>query len=80
MPTNTTSNEAALGQVREVGRATAEELRRAQEALETMHRLLLELSEQNLRLHRQNAAALAAMNHDLERIKAQLRRIAVARA
>ena len=50
-----------------------------EEALRTMHGLVLDLAEENLRLHRQAAHALNALNRDLERVKTQLRRVGVAR-
>ena len=59
---------------------TAEEVRREQEALEALRRLLLELSEQSLRLHQRSATVLEALNRDLQQVKTQLKRMAVARA
>ena len=76
----TNATQSALMQVRDYYQRTAEEVRREQEALDALHRLLLELSEQSLRLHQQSAAVLAAINQDLDKVKTQLKRMTVARS
>jgi molybdopterin converting factor small subunit len=76
----TNATESALAQVRDYYQRTAEEVRREQDALDALHRLLVELAEQSLRLHQQSAAVLAAINQDLDKVKAQLKRMSVARS
>lgn len=71
--------EAGLTQVQEYYQRTAEEVRREQEALRALHRLLIELSEQSLALHRRSTQVLDSINRDLRKVKAQLKRISVAR-
>ncbi len=80
MTNQRTPIESNLMQVRDYYQRTAEQVRREQEALDALHRLLLELSEQSLRLHQRSAAVLEAVNRDLEQVKTQLKRMAVARA
>ena len=74
------ATQSALMQVRDYYQRTAEEVRREQEALAALHRLLIEMSEQSLRLHQQSAAVLAAINQDLDKVKTQLKRMTVARS
>ena len=74
MPDATNTTQSALSQVRDYYQRTAAEVRREQEALDALHRLLLELADQSLRLHQQSAAVLAAINRDLDKVKTQLRR------
>jgi len=80
MPDATNATQSALAQVRDYYQRTADEVRREQEALDALHRLLLELADQSLRLHQQSAAVLAAINRDLDKVKTQLKRLAVARS
>ena len=75
----TNATQSALSQVRDYYQRTADEVRREQEALDALHRLLLELADQSLRLHQQSADVLAAINRDLDKVKTQLKRMTVAR-
>lgn len=76
----TNATQSALAQVRDYYQRTADEVRREQEALDALHRLLLELADQSLRLHQQSAAVLAAINRDLDKVKTQLKRMTIARS
>ena len=76
----TNAAQSALTQARDYYQKTAEEVRREQEALDALHSLLVELAEQSLQLHQRSAAVLEAINQDLEKVKNQLKRMAVARA
>ncbi len=73
------SVENGLRQVRQFYERTAQEVRREQQALRELHRLLLELSQQSLRLHEQSSAVLNAINRDLQKVQAQMKRMATAR-
>ncbi len=66
--------------VRDAYGKMAQEDQREREALASLHRSLIELSEHNVRLHRQNLATLQSITKDLERFKQQLKRLARARA
>lgn len=80
MPDATNATQSALTQMRDYYQRTADEVRREQEALDALHSLLVELSEQSLQLHQRSAAMLEAINQDLQKVKTQLKRMAVARA
>jgi hypothetical protein len=57
----------------------AEEMRREQEALAATGALMVELSEDNVALHRQTLQMLDAVRRELEQVKQQLKRMIVAR-
>ena len=80
MPDATNANQDALTQLRDYYQQTADQASREQQALDALHSLLVELSEQSLQLHQRSADMLEAINHDLEKVKAQLKRMAVARS
>jgi hypothetical protein len=80
VPETTNDTQSALSQVRDYYQRTADEVRREQQALDALHRLLIELADQSLRLHEQSAAVLAAINRDLDKVKGQLKRMSVARS
>jgi hypothetical protein len=73
------SIDSNLAQVRDYYERTAEEVRREQEALRALHRLLLDLSRQSLQLHQRSTAVLNAINRDLRKVQAQIKRMSVAR-
>ncbi|MFW6189037.1 MAG: hypothetical protein ACOC7T_01270 [Planctomycetota bacterium] len=79
MPGGTQDIETSLREVRDYYRKTAEEVRREQEALQSLHHLLVDLSEQSLRLHRRSNEVLGALQSDLRKVKSQLRRLSVSR-
>jgi hypothetical protein len=72
--------DAALERVRRAYREAAEELRRQQEALAAVHGVLMEISEEDLALHRRGLAVLDAMRRDLQEVKRRLQRLGTARA
>jgi replicative DNA helicase len=72
--------EDGLRRASEACRQAARQAQLEQQALAALNRLLGELAEENLRIHRRNAAILDGMREDLERIKRQLKRLSTARA
>lgn len=72
-------NDGGLERARQAYAQAAEEMRREQEALGAIGALMIELSENNLALHRQSLEMLQVMRRDLEQLKQQLKRMIVAR-
>lgn len=61
-------------------RAAVEEAVRQREAVAEIRRLLADLSAATLDLHRRNAASLAQMARDIERLTRRLKRLSTARS
>lgn len=61
-------------------RQAVEEAVRQREAVSEVRRLLTDLSAATLDLHRRNAASLAEMAKDIERLSRRLKRLSTARS
>jgi hypothetical protein len=61
-------------------RQAVEEAVRQREAVSEIRRLLAELTAQTFDLHRRNAASLAEMAKDIERLTRRLKRLGTARS
>jgi len=72
--------QAQLERVRQAYRQSAEELRRQQEALAALHGVLMEISEEDLALHRRSLSVLETMRQDLQEVKRRLKRLGTAGA
>ncbi len=75
-----TSFDADLERVREAYQKAAEQLSREQHALGTLHKILVDFSEENLRFHEHSLEILEQMKRDVERLRRQMRRLSTARA
>ncbi|GAH68701.1 unnamed protein product, partial [marine sediment metagenome] len=64
----------------ETYRQALDALEAERESLAALQSTLRQLSEQDLQLHRSNAAALAAMRKEVDRMRRQLKRLATAGA
>ncbi|MCK4284470.1 MAG: hypothetical protein KAX44_09155 [Candidatus Brocadiae bacterium] len=75
-----TSFDADLERVRDAYQKAAEQLGREQHALGTLHKILVDFSEENLRFHQHNLAILEQMKRDVKRLQRQMRRLSTAKA
>ena len=80
MGRDATSNGSELSQVREAYRAAAELVQRQQEALGELHRLVVGLAQDNLRLHRRSLSTLESLSAELQRMRRQIQRLTQARS
>ena len=80
MPQSNVPPQAALERVRAAYEKSAEQAAREQEALAELHRTLMAMSEQTVRLHQSSLARIEAIGRDVERIVQRLRRMNVARS
>jgi hypothetical protein len=73
-------SEAALERVRAAYEKSAEQAAREREALAALHRTLMAMSEETVRLHRSSLARIEAIGRDVERVVQRLRRMNVSRS
>jgi hypothetical protein len=74
-----TASEVPLDSVRAAYQRAAEQMLREREALASLRRALVAMSEDSVRLHQRSLALIEALNRDVERVKQQLRRMSTAR-
>ncbi len=75
----TPSAEGGLEAARRAYQQAAAQVEQQQEALRRLRALLIELAEQDLRLHGRTLSLLQEMNRDIERFKRQMKRLNTAR-
>ncbi len=75
----TSSPDDGLEAARRAYRQAAAQVERQQEALRQLRSLLIELAQQDLRLHGRTLSLLQEMNRDMQRFKRQIKRLNTAR-
>ena len=80
MTPTTSSRDPDVQRILETYRQALDALEAERESLAALQSTLRQLSEQDLQLHRSNAAALAAMRKEVDRMRRQIKRLATAGA
>jgi hypothetical protein len=74
-----TISEAPIEDVRAAYRRAAQQALRERDALASLRRALVAMSEDSMRLHQRSLALIEALSRDVERVRQQIKRMSTAR-